>query len=229
MIKSKRVLTIIRKPAKIIERYKERKLLKSISGIVHVGANVGQERQYYAEHDLEVIWVEPIPEVFEKLIKNTKNYSKQRAFQALITDVEHQSHKFHITNNNGASSSIFELKKHKEIWPSVHATKTISLKSKTLLSLFKAEKIDPAKYQGLVMDTQGSELLVLQGALPLLKHFQFIKTEVADFEAYEGCCQLADIKQFMISNGFKEYSRRNFARPTKAGGQYYNVIYVREN
>ena len=227
MLKSKRFIKFIRTPARMIERYKERKLLKSISGIVHIGANIGQERQYYADHDLDVIWVEPIPEVFEKLIKNTKDYKKQRAFQALIADADHRPYEFHITNNNGESSSIFELKDHKEIWPGVHATKTISLKSKTLFSLFNEEKIDPSKYQGLVMDTQGSELLVLKGALPLLKHFKFIKTEVADFEAYEGCCQLSDINDFMLSNGFREYSRRNFARPTKAGGQYYNVIYVK--
>ena len=59
------------------------------------------------------------------------------------------------------------------------------------------ERIDRARYDALVMDTQGSELLVLRGAEPVLEHFRFIKTEVPDFEAYAGCAQLDDIERFL--------------------------------
>lgn len=218
-------LRLIKKPRKAIALYIERKLLKKISGIVHIGANTGQERETYAKFDLDVIWIEPIPKVFEQLIDNIKVHKKQSAFQTLLTDVDNQAYQFNIANNNGASSSILPLKQHKEIWPDVHFNQTISLKSKTLASLFEQEKINPSKYQGLVLDTQGSELLVLKGSLPLLKYFKFIKTEVADFEAYEGCCQLKEVNDFMISNGFKEYHRKPFAQPTPTGGRYYNVIY----
>jgi len=220
---------LIRTPSRLRMKYKEQKLLKSISGIVHVGANRGQEIDKYAKFDLDVIWVEPIPEVFAQLLNNLKTQQKQKAFQALITDVDDKEYQFNVANNNGASSSIFRLKEHKEVWPAVHMTKTISLKSKTLATLFEEEKLDVTKYQGLVMDTQGSELLVLQGSLSLLKHFKFIKTEVADFEAYEACCQLSDMNRFMTSNGFKEYHRKKFGRATKNGEFYYNIIYVRDN
>ena len=223
---SKRVQKIIRKPRRMMRAYKEGKIFKEISGIVHVGANRGQESALYAKFDLDVLWVEPIPEVYEQLVGNIKKHKKQKAIQALITDVDDQTYQFNIANNNGASSSILQLKEHKEIWPHVHFNKTISLQSITLSSLYKQQKIAPTKYQALVMDTQGSELLVLKGSLPLLKYFKFIKTEVADFEAYEGCCQLNDINEFMVSNGFKEYFRQQFAKPTKAGGKYFNVIYV---
>jgi FkbM family methyltransferase len=210
-------------------KYKEQQLLKSISGIVHVGANRGQEIDKYAKFDLDVVWVEPIPEVFAQLLNNIKTQQKQRAFQALITDVDYKTYQFNVANNNGASSSIFQLKEHKEVWPTVHMTKTITLKSKTLATLFEEEQLDATKYQGLVMDTQGSELLVLNGSLSLLKYFRFIKTEVADFEAYEGCCQLSDMNRFMISSGFREYHRKKFGRATKSGGFYYNIIYIRDN
>lgn len=226
---SKKWRKFIRTPKRLLAKYKDRKLLKTISGIVHVGANHGQEIDKYAEFDLDVVWVEPIPEVFEQLTRNLKNHKKQKAIQALITDIDDKEYQFNVANNNGASSSIFDLKKHKEIYPSVHMTNTISLKSKTLTTLFEENQLNPEKYQALVMDTQGSELLVLKGSLPLLKHFKFIKTEVADFEAYEGCCQLDDIDDFMVSNGFEEYHRKNFGKPTKSGGQYYNIFYVRSN
>lgn len=225
----RKVINLIRRPKRIIKIYKERKILKSVSGVVHVGANSGQERNTYAKFNLNVIWIEPITEVFEQLIDNIKKHKKQKAFQALVTNVDDQPYQFNIANNNGQSSSIFQLKHHKEIWPKVHFNKTISLKSITLSSLFKREQIDPTKYQGLVMDTQGSELLVLEGCKSLLKHFDFIKTEVADFESYEGCCQLDEINDFMNSNGFKEYYRNQFGCTPKTGRRYFNIYYVKKN
>ena len=41
--------------------------LRSCSGVIHVGANSGQERELYAQHGLNVVWIEPIPEVYTAL------------------------------------------------------------------------------------------------------------------------------------------------------------------
>lgn len=75
-------------------------------------------------------------------------------------------------------------------------------------------------------DAQGSELLVLRGGLPILQNFKFIKTEVADFEIYEGCCQLVDIESFMEAHGYRERSRNLFAR-RRAGGSCFDIVYER--
>ena len=40
--------------------------LRRVRGLVHVGANTGQERESYASHGLSVIWVEPIGDVFDR-------------------------------------------------------------------------------------------------------------------------------------------------------------------
>ena len=37
------------------------RFLKEVSGVVHVGANTGQERGIYDKLSLDVIWIEPIP------------------------------------------------------------------------------------------------------------------------------------------------------------------------
>lgn len=200
------------------------KFLKKISGVVHVGANIGQEREIYNQYGLSVIWIEPIPQVFEQLKSNIKEYKHQQAVQALITDIDNKEYEFHIANNNGASSSIFELKDHRNIWPSVDYQESILLKSTTLTSLFKKELLDISKYQALIMDTQGSELLVLKGSLPILKHFNYIKTEVADFESYEGCCTLYQMVDFMLEHGYTEYSRKIFAQNIKVG-KYYDIVF----
>lgn len=200
------------------------KFLQEISGVIHVGANIGQERDLYNKLGLFVIWIEPIPEVFQMLKQNLQGFKSQRAFQYLVTDFDDREYQFHIANNTGASSSILDLEQHKDIWPSVNYVSTISLKSITLASLIQKECIDLTKYQALVMDTQGSELLVLKGTVPLLSNFKYIKTEIPDFESYSNCCKLDEINSFMVQHGYIEYSRHEFARRSQ-GGSYYDIVY----
>ena len=200
--------------------------LSQVRGVVHVGANLGQERERYGALGLAVLWVEPNPPVFSELQENIRAFPNQRAVQALVTDLDDQVLDFHVSNNHGASSSILPLADHRDIWPEVDFVSTLTLTSVTLATLYRREGIDPADYQALVMDTQGSELLVLRGAAPLLRHFRFIKTEVADFEAYAGCCQVTDLAGFLADHGFTEHTRHAFARRA-AGGCYYDIVYQR--
>jgi len=105
----------------------------------------------------------------------------------------------------------------------------IQMTSVTLTTLFKRENIDAKKHRGLILDTQGSELLVLYGAIPLLNEFLYVKIEVADFNAYEGCCQLKDIEKFMHMHNFVEHVK--YMMPTNgyhpAGGHYWDIVYKR--
>lgn len=204
------------------------KFLKKVSGVVHVGANTGQEIKSYARYGLNVVWIEPIPEVFKTLQQNLAGIKRQVAIQGLVTDVDNKEYEFHVANNYGASSSILELNLHEDIWPEIRYEKTIKINSMTLPSLLQANNIDLAKYDTLIMDTQGSELLVLEGAISILEHFTYIKTEVSDFESYKGCCQLKDIDAFLSKHGYSEYSRHKFVEHPEGGG-YYDVIYKRNS
>ena len=73
-----------------------------------------------------------------------------------------KEYEFHISRNEGQSSFVLNLKGHNSIWPKIDYVQSICLKNSTLVTLFKSEKLDPAKYQALILDTQGTELLVLQ-------------------------------------------------------------------
>jgi FkbM family methyltransferase len=202
------------------------KFLKTAAGVIHVGANVGQERELYKRNNLPVIWIEPIPEVFKTLKANLHSYPRQTAFQYLVADQNDIEYAFHVANNAGESSSILDLKLHREIWPEVSFDRTITLRSTTLASLLETERINLCEYDALVLDTQGSELLVLKGAAPLLHMFRFIKTEVADFESYAGGCQLKDLEPFVKEHGFQEISRHRTAG-TAESGSYYDIVYER--
>lgn len=218
-----KLIALGRKIKKLFKKDKN-KFLKGANGIIHIGANSGQERGVYDKYGLHVIWIEPIQEIFDNLQKNIESYPKQTAYKELITDCNDKEYDFHIANNEGGSSSIFDFKDHKDIWPEVVFERSIKLKSITLPSLIEKQGIDIGQYQVLLMDTQGSELLILKGAQTLLKNFKFIKTEVADFEAYEGCCQLNELEEFMKKNGFREFIRTEMAKH-KRGGKYYDIVY----
>ena len=200
------------------------RMLRKASGVIHVGANSGQHRKIYGKYALPVVWIEPIPEVFQMLKENLQTHPRQSAYQYLVTDRDDTEYVFHVANNAGKSSSILDLKLHKDIWPEVAYDRTITLRSTTLPTLLARERIDAAGYDALIMDTQGSELLVLKGAAPILHGFRFIKTEVADFESYAGCCQLKDLDSFVKQHGFAEISRQRFAQHGQGGG-YYDVVY----
>jgi len=202
-------------------------LFKKISGVIHIGANEGQEREKYKKYSLSVIWVEPIPEVFEQLKSNIKEYPDQKAFKYLLADEDNKEIELKISNNNGLSSSILNLGMHTHIWPEIKYIKSIKLRSLTLTTLIKNEKIDIQKYQALILDTQGSELLVLKGAPEILKKFKYIVTEAADFESYVGCCKIQDLSYYLNNFGFKEIVRTQFASHSKAGN-YYDVIYEKK-
>src|SRR5438477_9526959 len=93
--------------------------LREITGVIHIGANTGQERDAYADFDLDVIWVEPISHVLQTLKSRIAAFPKQRAYKYLITGEDAREYNFHIATNNGEASSILPLYKHAEMWPSV--------------------------------------------------------------------------------------------------------------
>lgn len=199
---------------------------RNVTGVIHVGANHGQERALYAALGLDVIWVEPIPSVFSELRRRLIRYPRQKAFKYLLTDVDGKDYNFNIANNDGQSSSIFNLSKHRDIYPDVNFVSSIKIKSSTLKSMISKENINISKYQVLVMDTQGSELLVLKGAGDLVSNFRYIKTEAPDFEAYDGCCMVEDLQDYLKKFGFVEIHRDTFSRHSD-GGCYYDVTFER--
>ena len=82
------------------KRYADR-FLRRISGVIHVGANTGQERQRYARRGLAVLWIEPIPDVFATLRANVRELERQRALEYLVTDRDGAEYEFHVANNEG--------------------------------------------------------------------------------------------------------------------------------
>jgi hypothetical protein len=53
-----------------------------VVGIIHVGANIGQERDLYlASGAQNCVYIEPLPAIFDVLHENLKGYPGHRAVQ----------------------------------------------------------------------------------------------------------------------------------------------------
>lgn len=202
--------------------------LREVSGVIHVGANTGQERHLYNAYGLGVLWVEPLPEVFAELEANIRGIAGQTALNALLADVDGKEYDLNVANNGGESSSILELKLHRNIWPEVEYVSKVRCQSTTLPALLEKAGIQAGKYDALVLDTQGSELLVLRGAISLLQGFKFIKVEVPDFESYDGCCRDSEVSAFMAEHNFEEVFRSRLAWENGTGN-YFDVVYKRRS
>ena len=198
--------------------------LNDVKGVLHIGANKGQASGTYNQYNLNVVWAEAIPHIYEVLKSRIAPFKKQIAFNACVTDKDDQEVTFHIINRSGLSSSIFELKDHKKMWPGVNESGTIKLKTTTVKTLVEKNNIDLSNYDAMVLDTQGSELLVLKGSP--LDNIRYIMLEVANFEAYKGCCVLKDIEAFMKENNFAEIGR-TLQKTTDGVGSYWDIVYKR--
>lgn len=199
-------------------------VLRKARGVVHLGANSGQERFIYARRGLDVVWVEPIPEVFEQLERNIASFPRQRAVRALVSDRDGASVRFHVTNNAGKSSSMLELAEHRDVWPHVRVAREIELETVTLPTLLSREGIELAGFDALVMDVQGAEMQALLGAAPILDRFTWIKAELFGFEAYRGVCQRPEVDAFLATHGFRPVLTRFMARHP-SGGVVEDVTY----
>jgi FkbM family methyltransferase len=217
---------LVGRAQRVLARLRNHIVLSGLKGIIHVGANLAQEREHYARHHLNVLWIEPIPWIFNDLQNAIIGYSGQRALQYLVLDQDDVTRTLHVANNDGASSSVLEMALHRDMWPGVHFVKDIEIVAHKLDTIVERERIDLRDYDGLVLDTQGSELLVLKGADRVLQQMRFVKVEVADFKAYANCPKPQDIADFLKAYGFREWRRVPFAWHGE-GGRYYDITYLK--
>ncbi len=199
--------------------------LRNVSGVVHIGANYGQERRYYWLLGLEVLWIEPISEIYQELVDNIARYPRQRALNALLTDQEGQEIEFRIANNGGASSSILPLEGHAELFPGIEYVESRKLVSTTLAGLVRSGAIDISQYQALTIDTEGAELMVLKGASGVLEHFDYVKCEASDFQARSGNPSLRQLDELLRAAGFAQIGRRDFGMGPGHSGTNWDVVW----
>lgn len=188
---------------------------KKITGVVHLGAHIGEELEDYYNNGIRyTIWVEADPNVCEKLGERLQEFANTHedlefvACNDLVLDVDGDTVKFNIANNN-QSSSVLEFGLHAVHAPEVQFVGSVNIDCKRFDTIFKSlseyfteNKIDPKIYNFLNLDLQGVELLALKGCGDLLDQFDYIYTEINIAEVYKGNATLDELDGFLNKRGF---------------------------
>lgn len=174
------------------------------NAIVHIGANVGEERDNYSKYcDGEVTWIEATPKIYNRLVENIAKYPKQRALLACISDTDGEERSFHVAGNGGQSSSLLPLGSHRHQHPDVKFIGDIPVVTTRVDSLFARELITLPYHCYGAIDIQGAELLALRSIGTLLPRFDWLYCEVNRGETYVGCALVDELDAYLAFHGFE--------------------------
>lgn len=169
-------------------------------GILHVGAHKAEEYNVYTELGVNnVVWIEANKELLNSIKNNIPEH--QIILNYLVSDVDDKEYLFKITNN-GESSSLLELDKHKIHHPHIHVISEEILKSKTIDTIIKENNLNMEFINFLNLDIQGAELLALKGAKENLVNIDYVYTEINTASIYKNCALINEIDDFLSENGF---------------------------
>lgn len=172
------------------------------SCILHVGAHEAEEKDIYKQMGCDkVLWIESMQEKYDIIRNVISSEPNMAAIIATVWSKDNQVMTFYQTNN-GQSSSVFELEKHKEKYPSIVISKefkTVTSKIDTILAVTMKGKYAPDM---MALDIQGSELHALKGSINTLKNVRWIYTEVSYERLYKDAALEPELTEFLNKRGF---------------------------
>lgn len=180
-----------------------------INGIVHVGANVGQELPYYIEQlFLPIIAFEPHPIAF-KILHDTYHRSVLCAPFALGSKSGQLVLNVPVDGNHERSSKFLPIETEGHDWTKIPVEEKVTVPVIRFDSWAKNHDnlIRIEAYDTLVIDVQGMELEVLKGFGRYLNNFHFLIVECSASPVYDGEASAQEVIDFLISRGFVKLTK----------------------
>jgi FkbM family methyltransferase len=173
------------------------------SGVLHVGAHLGEEALAYQEFGwLPVIWIEAQPELVQKL-RERLDRPAHRIIQAAVWNVNDLVLNLHVASNS-QSSSLLEFGSHSTDYPEIKFTNEIPVESKRLDAL-----IPPSEMPNFInLDIQGVEMQAIEGLGNLTENLDYIFVEVNRREVYVDCTKVWELDEYLMNLGFKRVTTR---------------------
>ena len=178
------------------------KAINSSNGILHMGAHRGSEAAVYDWFNKKTIWIEANPKIYTDLKINVSTYVNQSAFNILLYEEDDKKIKFNISNNDGASSSIYSFGSESEK-DHLEMINSVNLISKKIDTFFLEQLFNVEDYDFWVMDIQGAELSALKVAKKSLETCNFIYVEISVGDYYRNASQWMEIKSFLKKFNFE--------------------------
>ena len=181
-----------------------------ITGVIHVGAFVGEELSDYRSLGLDnTILFEP-QEMLYDMVK-FKCWPTEKVFNVALGSEEKETEMFISDRKGGwrhgagASSSILEPKDHLNLHPEVTFPKKQTISIKRFDEVVESEGLDISNHNMLNIDVQGYELEVLKGIGDHLNQIELIIIEVNRTEVYKDCALIEDIDDYVSKFGFRRF------------------------
>ena len=182
------------------------------SAVVHVGSHYGQDNNQYELLGIqEIYWCEADPFCASQI---RLRYPKSYVIEGVFWSEVNTSLDFWIMPNR-AHNSLFE--------PKLPVEEVHIMKVKTTTLDHEFQNLTVRKPTLLVLDVQGAESKVLQGARKLLSRIDFIVCEITDESSISTFSVThEEIERILTPIGFKKsISRKSFS------GEYYDQLFVR--
>ena len=209
----------------------------AVTGVIHAGAHLGQEAKLYRSCGIdEVLWIEANPETIDELRANVQQFGHRVAW-ACLAATSGDIVVFNVAasasgDNRGMSSSVLPFGVHLERYPHVRYISQVELTTSTLDEVVAEHGATRSNL--LVVDVQGYELQVLQGAAETLRHTDCVYSEVNVEELYLGGALLPELDGFLAERGFARVATRmqGSQHPDERDGERWygwgEAVWVRE-
>lgn len=172
----------------------------SVDCVLDVGANGGQFAidLRISGYKKEIHSFEPSSTGYSVLEKKSKNDQNWSAYQyGFGNKVERKILK--VTSNNGLSSSVLNLSKHKHYFPDAKVLFEEEIQLNTIKNFLEAKSIDASRAM-LKLDTQGYEYNILKGAGEYLADFALVYCETSLIQLYEDEKIFEDVFELLTSH-----------------------------
>jgi FkbM family methyltransferase len=171
------------------------------SGVLHVGAHEAEEVDEYILNGLAnrnpIIWIEAQADLAES-IKKRLDPGKNKVYCAVAWNVDGEKKTFNVTSKS-ASSSLFELDEHKNLYPEIDVVRKIQVTTSRLESILSPYDV----FDFVVLDIQGAESQAIEGLGKHINTVNWIFTEVSKRELYSGATLHKDLDAQLSELGFK--------------------------
>lgn len=168
-------------------------------GILHLGADVGQEAKDYDRYwRCPTWWIEARHEAATKCKRNVARYRNQHVIEAAVSEFAHERVTLHVANN-GQSSSLLPLGTHEQHHPEVSYVGEQTVVTTTVDDLVSEHGVQ-ADFVNL--DLQQIELSVLRGAQRFLEGCRWVYSEVSTEAVYKGGCLIGEMDEWLGPQGF---------------------------
>ena len=211
---------------KILDFVKENQIIKKID-FIDIGAekDIGKPFSYYVKSNLlKITGFEPNIKEYNLL---TKNFSGRKYYNYALSNKKKIS-KFFLTKNNSASSLFEPNKKFNKYFISSN-NKSRKIIANKLLKCIKLDSLENEikDFDFIKIDTQGSELQILQGCRNILKkHSPIILLESWNFPIYKKTDLIEKILNFLRNLSYMPIEYEN-AASENFNNKYYNSKFDR--